>query len=502
MGFPGWVIQWIRSFITSRTARMCFDGGVSELLEILAGVPQGSPVSPILFILYIASLYWRLQEIPGLLVVGFADDTNIMAFSPDPRENCKRLADAWRVCAAWAETRGMEFAPQKSELIHFTRAQAPCMESIYLGTAEIKPAGKARFLGVWLDRKLRWKEHFLKTKEKMATQKVALTRLAASAWGISVPQARMIYTTVVRSAIAYGAAAWHKPTEKGYTKGIAQGLLPIQTQCLRAVSGAYKATPRRQLETETGVPPLGLYLDRCAAGFEIRSASNGAAKILRNNCRAVDKILLGAEILRKGARRIRIRNNHAAGTATNRAMERHQWGQGWMGRSSPREALEEKWKAAWEQWRQANPQQSSNVPANRPPDLRRGADGYKGLLKHEASILMQARTEKIGLRSFLFQRKVPGVETPRCRCGQAPETAEHLILYCEELHEKREELRRELAPTTLRTRRDLMLCTEKACSGGAIARWLLRTDRFPQYGLAGRIAADTQRRDTFQFDPG
>jgi len=58
---------------------------------------------------------------------------------------------------------------------------------------------------------------------------------------------------------------------------------------------------------------------------------------------------------------------------------------------------------------------------------------HHGLRKHESSLLTQIRTGKVSLRAFLFKRKVPEVATPRCSCGEAPETATHLILDCRDL---------------------------------------------------------------------
>jgi retron-type reverse transcriptase len=54
--FPPWVVRWLRSYLDNRTVRLRFDGEESGDIPIIAGVPQGSPLSPILFILYIATL--------------------------------------------------------------------------------------------------------------------------------------------------------------------------------------------------------------------------------------------------------------------------------------------------------------------------------------------------------------------------------------------------------------------------------------------------------------
>ena len=109
----------------------------------------------------------------------------------------------------------MQFEASKSELIHFTQAHAPRSETVRLGITELKPKEDARFLGMWLDRKLHYKAHLDRIQKKMATQTYALTRLAAKTWGCSLAHAREIYTKVIRSAIAYRASAYHIPTDPG-----------------------------------------------------------------------------------------------------------------------------------------------------------------------------------------------------------------------------------------------------------------------------------------------
>ena len=163
LGYPEWLVNWLKSFLAHRISHLSFDGEISEEFHIRTGVPQGSPLSPILFLLYIASLYEELQrEHPQLLLVGFADDTNLMAVGYSELANCKQLEDAWGTCERWARSRGMEFAPQKSELMHFTRTRRAPKASVMLGEMQIQPVESARFLGVWLDRKLRWRAHLEK----------------------------------------------------------------------------------------------------------------------------------------------------------------------------------------------------------------------------------------------------------------------------------------------------------------------------------------------------
>ena len=76
-----------------------FDGQHTADIPVTAGVPQGSPLSPILFVLYIASLYEALKKAhPLISIVGFADDTNLMAFGQSPGANVRQLEAAWKTC--------------------------------------------------------------------------------------------------------------------------------------------------------------------------------------------------------------------------------------------------------------------------------------------------------------------------------------------------------------------------------------------------------------------
>ena len=100
----------------------------------------------------------------------------------------------------------------------------------------------------------------------MAIQMFVLTRLVAKTWGIYITCAWKIYTKVIRSVLLYRAAAWHMPTPVGAMPcGIAQSFQAMQQDCLRVVTGAYKATPAYNLESEAWVLPIDLYLNRWAA---------------------------------------------------------------------------------------------------------------------------------------------------------------------------------------------------------------------------------------------
>jgi hypothetical protein len=88
------------------------------------------------------------------------------------------------------------------------------------------------------------------------------------------------------------------------------------------------------------------------------------------------------------------------------------------------EAINRDWKARWERNDRASmtrrPRDQFEA-VDEPLFTKEAVQLHDGLTKAESSLLTQARTGKIGLRAFLFQRRVPDVITPQCSCGGARE---------------------------------------------------------------------------------
>jgi hypothetical protein len=494
-GYPIWFVRWISSFLEDRSVRLHFDGATASPRTLTTGVPQGSPLSPILFLLYISTLYEELER-DGLIIVGFADDTNLLVASRDVAENCRRLGRAYQTCEAWASRHGMVFEPGKSELIHFTREHAASQQRIRLGDAEVAPKESTRFLGVWLDRKLRWRAHLKKLQAKLATQTVALTRLAASAWGVSFEKAREVYTKVIRSAIAYGASVWHNPTASGgVAKGLARSLLAAQSKGLRAVAGAYKATPIHTLERETNVPPLDLYLNKRLADFEQRLEISGMAQLVRNSNAAI------ASWLRRRYPPQRRRRGTAARVPPPReapGQSAKGWSDGWLGQETADEALAREWRARWSNThlaRRSRRGRREPDPADWRPFDETDDPGdhsfHRGFLKHESSVLVQMRTGKIGLLAFLHERQVPDVPTPRCPCDTgARQTAFHIVAECSQYQHDRRRLAAALGASMPRTCHDFAELLYRPREALILSRWMLSTGVLSEYRLARCVHPD------------
>jgi hypothetical protein len=91
-GPPPWIVRWIRVFLKNRSTTLVIQNQEIALFEIDVEVPQGSLLSPILFLFYNAALI-EIGNQPqrSLSLIGFADDINLLTYRPSTQANCRKL---------------------------------------------------------------------------------------------------------------------------------------------------------------------------------------------------------------------------------------------------------------------------------------------------------------------------------------------------------------------------------------------------------------------------
>ena len=115
-GIRGKTLLWIRNWLSGRTQRVVINGKCSGWREVLSGVPQGSVLGPILFLIFINDLGRVARMIDALRK--FADDTKLgqRAETMQERESMQEALD--NLCQ-WADTWGMQFNVGKCKVMHF-----------------------------------------------------------------------------------------------------------------------------------------------------------------------------------------------------------------------------------------------------------------------------------------------------------------------------------------------------------------------------------------------
>ena len=119
---PKWITDWVDSFLNERSTTLAIHSRVIDIFEVRTGIPQGSPISPILYLFYNADLL-EICERPGTNTnaIGFVDDINVLAYGKTTEENCKTLEEIHKKCERWVIRHGSVSAPKKYELIHLSR---------------------------------------------------------------------------------------------------------------------------------------------------------------------------------------------------------------------------------------------------------------------------------------------------------------------------------------------------------------------------------------------
>ena len=131
MGIPEWLIQAVACFLRARRTRIAYTGYESDWIETSTGIPQGSPLSPILFLFFISGLLEQFQDPEkGTLGFGFVDDTYLVTWGASAELNCRTLTAAHAQCQQWAEANGVKFASDKYQLMHFTRRRRHAREDL------------------------------------------------------------------------------------------------------------------------------------------------------------------------------------------------------------------------------------------------------------------------------------------------------------------------------------------------------------------------------------
>lgn len=153
-------VRWIASFLANRSTVISFDAFKSEVYQTATGTPQGSPLSPILYLYYNADLIETCNQEPNTIATGYIDNFAILRWANSTEKTCDGLEMTMQRATAWAKRHASVFAPSKFQLTHHTRRrQADTKHQIQVEQMTIHPSASSKYLGVTLDTALNWKQH-------------------------------------------------------------------------------------------------------------------------------------------------------------------------------------------------------------------------------------------------------------------------------------------------------------------------------------------------------
>ena len=224
-GIKGKILQWIKEFLTGRTQYVTVNGEKSSSGCVTSGIPQGSVLGPLLFVVYINDILENLTS-NGFL---FADDTKIFREVTSRNDALSLQSDIDKL-KSWSEVWGMEFNLDKCHVLTLGKFDNIMYTHRYqLGGKEIEHVFMEKDLGVTIDSGLTFDDH-ISNKVNVANGMVGLVRRTFSY--LDTRSFKKLFCAFVRPHLEYAQSVWAPHLQKHIDK-----IEKVQMRATKLVDG-------------------------------------------------------------------------------------------------------------------------------------------------------------------------------------------------------------------------------------------------------------------------
>lgn len=227
-GVRGVGYEWMESYLSNRYQYVNYDNHDSTAQSLTCGVPQGSVLGPLLFIIYMNDLPHCLNKLKCLL---FADDTSCYQTGKNLNQLYTDTNKELLVINDWFLANQLSLNITKSNYMVFTNTKnAPANQSIKIGNHVIERQTCVKFLGIHVDENLTWGEHTQVIKSKIASSIYAISRIKNI---VPTSYKRTLYFTLVYPYLNYGITLWGSAAKRYRNK-----IFIMQKKAIRLICNA------------------------------------------------------------------------------------------------------------------------------------------------------------------------------------------------------------------------------------------------------------------------
>ena len=260
-GVRGITLKWIVSYLSERSQYVSFDGCNSAIGGISCGVPQGSILGPLLFLVYVNDLCNVSSIVECLL---YADDTSLYVTGSNINEMIQCMNNELERIVQWLNVNKLTLNVQKTEFIVFApgRKDVETSENVIVNGNMIERVNEIKFLGIFIDHKLQWQKYTQYVKLKVAKNVGILCK------GKKIFKRTTlltIYNSFIQPYISYCLELWGLCAKK-YTDSIYK----LQKLCCRIIAGVPKRTPSAPLFKSLGILTLSDMYNQSVLMFMFR----------------------------------------------------------------------------------------------------------------------------------------------------------------------------------------------------------------------------------------
>jgi hypothetical protein len=242
-GIRGKILAWLIDYLHDRQQRVVINGIHSQWGSIEAGVPQGSVLGPLLFLIFINDLTFVVNYCKIRL---FADDTCLFIEVDNPDLSADCINQDLQSIDEWSKKWLVNFSPPKTEEMIITNKRPRQHPPLYLNDQLIKNVKDHKHLGIHLSSNLSWRKHVQEIAKK-ANRSLGVLRMLKMK--LDRKSLETLYKSFVRPILEYGDAIWHIPNPVNLTMLL---LDKVHVNAARIVTGATARCHIEELFQEIG----------------------------------------------------------------------------------------------------------------------------------------------------------------------------------------------------------------------------------------------------------
>lgn len=253
---------FLKSYLQERSFFVRHGEEVTTLHQINAGVPQGSKLGPILYLLFTFDL--PLPQNQYVNVGTFADDTVALSVDKSPLAASHKLQGYLNTISNWLQNWRIKANETKSVQVTYTTRRETC-PPVRLNSVNLPQADVAKYLGIHLDRRLTWKTHIFTKRKALGLKLRNLHWLLNQNSKLAMGNKLLLYKSVLKPIWSYGIQLWGTASNSNL-----EILQRFQSKVIRMITKAPWYVTNNQLHRDLKLPTIKDEIKSITASYKHR----------------------------------------------------------------------------------------------------------------------------------------------------------------------------------------------------------------------------------------
>lgn len=264
LNFPENIFKLLESYLTNRQFIVKQGDIISSSQSIQAGVPQGSVLGPLLYLIYTSDM----PTTNSIHTSTFADDTAFLSVHESPQEASRILQEHIYKLERWLKKWRIKVNEQKCSHITFTLRRETCAH-ITINSQMIPQQTNVKYLGIHLDRRLTWKCHIEAKLIQMKLKAIQINWLIGRNSTLSLDCKLLLYNSILKPIWSYGIQLWGAASASNVDK-----IQRRQNKTLRMITAAPWYIKNSNIHKDLEVPTVKAEISKYASTYLTKLADH------------------------------------------------------------------------------------------------------------------------------------------------------------------------------------------------------------------------------------